>query len=219
MSVTLSVKNNMGKILMMCKIALQNNTVPPIDYELLRAKKIYLFGKLLTFDGEGQTMKIETFKINTLYRGIALEGICRIIPYSTYSITMEKPCKGLSKSAYFRNGFTMENIMGRAEFELGRLYEQYQNILYDYDRYKKLWTEWKQYNSQLQASIEESIALKEEADAETLAFLDFHIGMLKRDGIERFYELIEKYDIKPLSLSPSVLETSIRLIDEEFNHR
>lgn len=164
-------------------------------------------------------MKIETFKINTLYRGIALEGNCRIIPYSTYSIIMEKPYKGLSKSAYFRDGFTMENIMGRAEFELGRLYEQYQNILYDYDRYKKLWTEWKQYNSQLQASIEESIALKEEADAETLAFLDFHIEMLKRDGIERFYELIEKYDIKPLSLSPSVLETSIRLIDEEFNHR
>lgn len=58
-------------------------------------------------------MKIETFKINTLYRGIALEGNCRIIPYSTYSIIMEKPYKGLSKSAYFRNGFTMENIMGR----------------------------------------------------------------------------------------------------------
>lgn len=164
-------------------------------------------------------MRIEAFKINKEYRGIALEGTCRIIPYSTYSIIMEKPYKGLSKSAYFRDGFTMENIMGRIKWELGRLYEQHQNILYDYDRYKKLWTEWKQYNSQLQASIEESIALKEEADAETLAFLDFHIGMLKRDGIERFYELIEKYEIKPLSLSPSVLETSIRLIDEEFNHR
>ncbi len=164
-------------------------------------------------------MRIEAFKINKEYRGIALEGTCRIIPYSTYSIIMEKPYKGLSKSAYFRDGFTMENIMGRIKWELGRLYEQHQDILYDYDRYKKLWTEWKQYNSQLQASIEESIALKEEADAETLAFLDFHIGMLKRDGIERFYELIEKYEIKPLSLSPSVLETSIRLIDEEFNHR
>lgn len=164
-------------------------------------------------------MGIETFKINTLYRGIALEGNCRIIPYSTYSITMEKPCKGLSKSAYFRNGFTMENIMGRIKWELGQLYEQHQNILYDYDRYKKLWTEWKQYNSQLQASIEESIALKEEADAETLAFLDFHIGMLKRDGIERFYELMEKYGIKPLSLSPSVLETSIGLIEKEFCNR
>lgn len=45
-------QNNMGKILMLCRIALRNNTVPPIDYELLRAKKIYLFGKLLTFDGE-----------------------------------------------------------------------------------------------------------------------------------------------------------------------
>ena len=45
-------QNNMGKILMLCRIALRNNTVSPIDYELLRAKKIYLFGKLLTFDGE-----------------------------------------------------------------------------------------------------------------------------------------------------------------------
>ena len=45
-------QNNMGKILMLCKIALRNNTVPPIDYELLRVKNIYLFGELLTFDGE-----------------------------------------------------------------------------------------------------------------------------------------------------------------------
>lgn len=42
----------MGKILMLCKIALRNNTVPPIDYDLLREKKIYLFGELLTFDKE-----------------------------------------------------------------------------------------------------------------------------------------------------------------------
>lgn len=164
-------------------------------------------------------MKIETFKINTLYRGIALEGNCRIIPYSTYSIIMEKPYKGLSKSAYFRDGFTMENIMGRIKWELGRLYEQYQDILYDYDNYKRLWTEWKQYDSQLQASIEEAIALKEDADGETLAFLDFHIEMLKRDGIERFYELMEKYGIKPLSLSPSVLAISIELIENEFCNR
>ena len=164
-------------------------------------------------------MKIETFKINTLYRGIALEGNCRIIPYSTYSIIMEKPYKGLSKSAYFRDGFTMENIMGRIKWELGRLYEQYQDILYDYDNYKRLWTEWKQYDSQLQASIEEAIALKEDADGETLAFLDFHIEMLKRDGIERFYELMEKYGIKPLSLSPSVLAIFIELIENEFCNR
>ena len=164
-------------------------------------------------------MKIETFKINTLYRGIALEGNCRIIPYSTYSIIMEKSYKGLSKSAYFRDGFTMENIMGRIKWELGRLYEQYQDILYDYDNYKRLWTEWKQYDSQLQASIEEAIALKEDADGETLAFLDFHIEMLKRDGIERFYELMEKYGIKPLSLSPSVLAISIELIENEFCNR
>lgn len=43
-------ENNMGKILMLCRIALQNNIVPPIDYCLLKSKKIYLFGELLTFD-------------------------------------------------------------------------------------------------------------------------------------------------------------------------
>lgn len=164
-------------------------------------------------------MKIETFKINTLYRGIALEGNCRIIPYSTYSVTMEKPYKGVSKSAYFRNGFTMENIMGRIKWELGQLYEQHLNILYGYDKYKKLWTEWEQYDSQLQVSQEEAIVLKKDADAETVAFLDFHIEILKRDGKEHFYELMEKYGIKPLSLSPSVLETSIRLIEKEFCNR
>ena len=167
-------------------------------------------------------MRIEAFKINKEYRGIALEGTCRVIPPFTYSITMDKPYKGLAKAEYFRNndgGYSIENIKSRAQWELGRLYEQFQDILYEYDKYKKLWTEWKQYDSQLQASQEKVIALKEEADAETLAFLDFHVGMLKRDVIERFYELIEKYEIKPLSLSPSVLETSIRLIDEEFNHR
>ena len=42
----------MGKILKMCQIALRNNVIPPIDYDLLREKKIYLFGELLTFDGE-----------------------------------------------------------------------------------------------------------------------------------------------------------------------
>lgn len=45
-------ENNMGKILKMCQIALRNNVIPPIDYELLRKKKIYLFGELLTFNGE-----------------------------------------------------------------------------------------------------------------------------------------------------------------------
>lgn len=43
-------ENNLGKILMLCRIALQNNTVPPIDYSLLKSRKIYLFGELLTFD-------------------------------------------------------------------------------------------------------------------------------------------------------------------------
>lgn len=43
-------KNLMGKILMLCRDAILRSTTPDIDIELLRSKRIYLFGKLLTFD-------------------------------------------------------------------------------------------------------------------------------------------------------------------------
>lgn len=42
--------NCMGKILTICKHCLEDGTQPPIDYDLLRSKHIYWFGKLLTFD-------------------------------------------------------------------------------------------------------------------------------------------------------------------------
>ena len=41
--------NYMGKILKMCQIALLDEAEPPINYDLLRQKQIYLFGELLTF--------------------------------------------------------------------------------------------------------------------------------------------------------------------------
>lgn len=41
--------NYMGKILKQCQLALLNGTEPPINYELLRSKHIYLLGKELTF--------------------------------------------------------------------------------------------------------------------------------------------------------------------------
>lgn len=43
-------ENNLGKILKLCQIALQHNTVPPVDYKLLKNKGIYMFGELLTFE-------------------------------------------------------------------------------------------------------------------------------------------------------------------------
>ena len=42
--------NCLGKCLNICKYCLDTGTTPPIDYDLLRSKQIYLFGKLLTFD-------------------------------------------------------------------------------------------------------------------------------------------------------------------------
>lgn len=42
-------KNYMGKILKRCQLALLNNTEPNINYNLLRLKRIYLLGELLTF--------------------------------------------------------------------------------------------------------------------------------------------------------------------------
>lgn len=42
--------NFMGKILKLCQLALLDETEPPINFQLLREKKIYLFGELLTFE-------------------------------------------------------------------------------------------------------------------------------------------------------------------------
>lgn len=55
-------KNLMGKILMICRDAVLRGTTPDIDLELLRSKKIFLLGKLLTFD-----------KIPTI--GTAIKGV------------------------------------------------------------------------------------------------------------------------------------------------
>lgn len=41
--------NVMGKILTVCKKCLETNTLPPIDYNLLKKKKIYIMGKLMQF--------------------------------------------------------------------------------------------------------------------------------------------------------------------------
>ena len=164
-------------------------------------------------------MRIETFRIDTVYRGVALEGTCRIILPSTYMVTMEKPYKGLNRAEYFRNnddGYSIENIKGRAQWELGKLYEQFQDILYEYDKYKKLLDEWMAYEQKLQRMKEEIAPFRLRADAEKTALLDFHCEMLDRDAKEHFYDLLDKYGIMPLSLSPSVLLTSIRLIEKEF---
>ena len=138
-------------------------------------------------------MRIETFKIEKQYRGITLVGICRVIPPSTYSVTMEKPYKGLAKAEYFRNndgGYSIEKIKGRAQWELGRLYEQFQGILYEYDKYKKLLDEWMSYEQKIQRMKEEVAPFRQRADAEKLALLDFHTEMLDRDAKEHFYELM-----------------------------
>ncbi len=42
-------QNGMGKILMICRRCIIEGTEPQIDLELLRSKKIHIFGKLLTF--------------------------------------------------------------------------------------------------------------------------------------------------------------------------
>lgn len=42
-------ENNLGKILMLCRDSLKAGMEPPIDYQLLQSKNIYLFGKELKF--------------------------------------------------------------------------------------------------------------------------------------------------------------------------
>lgn len=47
-------KNWMGKILKLCQMAIIEGGEPPIDYDLLKSKHIYLIDTLLTFDNEEQ---------------------------------------------------------------------------------------------------------------------------------------------------------------------
>lgn len=164
-------------------------------------------------------MEIDNFKIITQYKRISLEGTCWVILPYTYSIVMDKPYKGLSITAYIREGFTVENIKSRVVWELGRLYEQFQDIFYDYDRYRKMWEEWKPYEQKIQKLKDEADTFRQGTDSDKLALLDFHNEMLKRDMDKHFHKLLNKYEIMPLSLSPSVLETSIRLIEKEFCNR
>ena len=42
-------KNFMGKILMLCREALKSGCIPPIDFDLLREKNIYLLGERMRF--------------------------------------------------------------------------------------------------------------------------------------------------------------------------
>lgn len=44
---TFSGQNNMGKILMLCKKSIENNTEPSIDYDLLKRYEIFLLGSRL----------------------------------------------------------------------------------------------------------------------------------------------------------------------------
>ena len=52
--------NCMGKILTICKHCIENGTQPPIDYELLKSKKIFLLGDLLSFDDEAKPTRNKT---------------------------------------------------------------------------------------------------------------------------------------------------------------
>ncbi|MBQ9215563.1 MAG: ADP-ribosylglycohydrolase family protein [Prevotella sp.] len=49
--------NCLGKCLNICKHCLETGAEPPIDYDLLKSKNIYLFGKLLTFDDKPKAQK------------------------------------------------------------------------------------------------------------------------------------------------------------------
>ena len=78
--------NCMGKILTLCKYHLHNHTELPIDYDLLRSKQIYLFGKLLTFDEAKGTNKTIIFDFD----GTLLDTE----PWQQYECLFKKPKQG-----------------------------------------------------------------------------------------------------------------------------
>lgn len=163
-------------------------------------------------------MKTENCKISTEYRGVTLEGtLTAILPYA-YTVTMEKPYRGLSKGECFLSGrgtFTLESIEGRATWELCRLFEQFESIRQDYGTFKNLYSEWLQTEKRTEKLYDEIEALRQDADEASIALIDLFQEALEASGRFDFEELIGKYNVIPLSLSPSVLEVSLRIIENE----
>lgn len=165
-------------------------------------------------------MKIRSFKVENRYRGITLKGVCQVIAPTTYMLTMEAPYPGLVKTEHFFAGYgsfdedSIENIKSRAAFGLRMLYEQHLDIQLEYDSYKKLFNEWKQHEERLQHLKKQAILYKETAEKDTTALLDFYQEALIMEAHHLFEQFCNKYEIKPLSLSPSVLQTSIEIIEK-----
>lgn len=162
-------------------------------------------------------MEIIRKEVNTVYRGIALRGICYIIPPTTYMVTMESPYKGLSAAEYFYKEtiFNLDNMMGRIRWKLGALYEQHADIQHDYPTYKRLWDEWEPYQQHINRLKEEATDHKRSADQQQTALLDFQLEMLSQEEKEHFTELMEKHGIMPCALSPENLAISMNLIENK----
>lgn len=70
--------NCLGKCLNICKYCLEKGLTPPIDYDLLRSKQIFLFGKLLTFEEKTPSISISTLKITkTAFKGLDKEQLIK----------------------------------------------------------------------------------------------------------------------------------------------
>lgn len=83
--------NCMGKILTICKHCLETGTEPPIDYDLLRSKNIYLFGKLLTFDDKPKAQETVIPEPTAASEPIADELPTQIIPVASEGDIYLKP--------------------------------------------------------------------------------------------------------------------------------
>ena len=83
--------NCMGKVLTICKHCLETGTEPPIDYELLRSKNIYLFGKLLTFDDKPKAQEMAIPEPTVASEPIVEELSTQIIPVASEGDIYLKP--------------------------------------------------------------------------------------------------------------------------------
>lgn len=166
-------------------------------------------------------MKIVSFKVKNKFRGITFKGVCQVIAPSTYMITMEFPFPGLVKTEHLFADYgssdedSVERIKSRAAFDLRMLYEQHLDIQMEYDSYKKLYHEWKQHEERLLRLKKRIFAYKKVAEKETVALLDFYQEALIMEAHHLFEQLWKKHGITPLSLSPSVLRTSLEIIEKK----
>ncbi len=132
--------NHQGKILMACRKALRDGAEPYIDYDVLNDAKIYLFGKLLTFNIHRSAAVLSN---NQSFRNLTKDELFEVCSY--HKEDMERPFDNKSILSNFYpfdftvNGKTFHSAEQYYHWRRLQGYDEYQEELLSFTGERNAW--------------------------------------------------------------------------------